>query len=303
MINTKVTLAGVELKNPVMTASGTFGSGAEYSEFVDLNKLGGVVTKGVANVPWPGNPTPRVAEVYGGMLNAVGLQNPGIELFCKRDIPFLKKYDTRIIVNVCGRSTADYCEVVERLADEPVDMLEINISCPNVREGGIAFGQDPKAVEAITNEVKKVAKQPVIMKLSPNVTDITEMAKAAEAGGADALSLINTITGMKIDINRRCFVLANKTGGMSGPAIHPVAVRMVYQTAQAVQVPIIGMGGIMNAEDAIEMILAGATAVSVGTANFTDPSVTEKIVTGIEDYMRKFQVNDIKELVGAVHER
>lgn len=302
-MNTSVNLCGVTLKNPVMTASGTFGSGEEFSEFVDLNKLGAVVTKGVANVPWPGNPTPRVAEVYGGMLNAVGLQNPGIELFCKRDIPFLKKYDTRIIVNVCGRSTADYCEVVERLADEPVDMLEINISCPNVKEGGIAFGQDPKAVEAITNEVKKVAKQPVIMKLSPNVTDITEMAKAAEAGGADALSLINTITGMKIDINRRCFVLANKTGGMSGPAIHPVAVRMVYQTAQAVQVPIIGMGGIMNAEDAIEMILAGATAVSVGTANFADPSVTEKIVTGIEDYMRKFQVNDIKELVGTVHER
>ena len=302
-MNTSVNLCGVTLKNPVMTASGTFGSGEEFSEFVDLNKLGAVVTKGVANVPWTGNPTPRVAEVYGGMLNAVGLQNPGIELFCKRDIPFLRKYDTRIIVNVCGRSTADYCEVVERLADKPVDMLEINISCPNVKEGGIAFGQDPKAVEAITNEVKKVAKQPVIMKLSPNVTDITEMAKAAEAGGADALSLINTITGMKIDINRRCFVLANKTGGMSGPAIHPVAVRMVYQTAQAVQVPIIGMGGIMNAEDAIEMILAGAAAVSVGTANFTDPSVTEKIVTGIEDYMRKFQVNDIKELVGAVHER
>ncbi|MCI5517328.1 MAG: dihydroorotate dehydrogenase [Roseburia sp.] len=302
-MNTSVNLCGVTLKNPVMTASGTFGSGEEFSEFVDLNKLGAVVTKGVANVPWLGNPTPRVAEVYGGMLNAVGLQNPGIDLFCKRDIPFLKKYDTRIIVNVCGRSTADYCEVVERLADEPVDMLEINISCPNVKEGGIAFGQDPKAVEAITNEVKKVAKQPVIMKRSPNGTDITEMAKAAEAGGADALSLINTITGMKIDINRRCFVLANKTGGMSGPAIHPVAVRMVYQTAQAVKVPIIGMGGIMNAEDAIEMILAGATAVSVGTANFTDPSVTEKIVTGIEDYMRKFQVNDIKELVGAVHER
>lgn len=302
-MNTSVNLCGVTLKNPVMTASGTFGSGEEFSEFVDLNKLGAVVTKGVANVPWPGNATPRVAEVYGGMLNAVGLQNPGIDLFCKRDIPFLKKYDTRIIVNVCGRSTADYCEVVERLADEPVDMLEINISCPNVKEGGIAFGQDPKAVEAITKEVKKAAKQPVIMKLSPNVTDITEMAKAAEAGGADALSLINTITGMKIDINRRCFVLANKTGGMSGPAIHPVAVRMVYQTAQAVQIPIIGMGGIMNAEDAIEMILAGATAVSVGTANFTDPSVTEKIVTGIEDYMRKFQVNDIKELVGAVHER
>ncbi len=302
-MNTSVNLCGVTLKNPVMTASGTFGSGEEFSEFVDLSKLGAVVTKGVANVPWQGNPTPRVAEVYGGMLNAVGLQNPGIELFCKRDIPFLKNYDTRIIVNVCGRSTQDYCEVVERLADEPVDMLEINISCPNVKEGGIAFGQDPKAVEAITKEVKKYAKQPVIMKLSPNVTDITEMALAAEAGGADALSLINTITGMKIDINRRCFVLANKTGGMSGPAIHPVAVRMVYQTAQKVSVPIIGMGGIASAEDAIEMILAGAAAVSIGTANFADPKISGKVVDGIEAYMKKYQVEDIKELVGAVHER
>lgn len=302
-MNTSVNLCGVTLKNPVMTASGTFGSGEEFSEFVDLNKLGAVVTKGVANVPWPGNPTPRVAEVYGGMLNAVGLQNPGIDLFCKRDIPFLKKYDTKIIVNVCGRSAQDYCEVVERLADEPVDMLEINISCPNVKEGGIAFGQDAKAVEAITKEVKKVAKQPIIMKLSPNVTDITEMALAAEAGGADALSLINTITGMKIDVNRRCFVLANKTGGMSGPAIHPVAVRMVYQTAQKVTVPIIGMGGIVTAEDAIEMILAGATAVSIGTANFSDPKVSEKVVAGIENYMQKYQVNDMKELVGAVRER
>ncbi len=299
-MNTSVNLCGVTLKNPVMTASGTFGSGEEYSEFVDLNKLGAVVTKGVANIPWAGNPTPRVAEVYGGMLNAVGLQNPGIELFCKRDIPFLKQYDTKIIVNVCGKSTSDYCEVVERLADEPVDMLEINISCPNVKEGGIAFGQDTKAVEAITKEVKKLAKQPVIMKLSPNVTDITEMARAAEAGGADVLSLINTITGMKIDVERRSFVLANKTGGMSGPAIHPVAVRMVYQTAQAVKLPIIGMGGITTAEDAIEMILAGATAVSVGTANFMDPRTTEHVVAGIEDYMRRHQVNDINELIGAV---
>lgn len=301
-MNTSVELCGVTLKNPVMTASGTFGSGAEYSEFTDLNRLGAVVTKGVANVPWPGNPTPRVAEVYGGMLNAVGLQNPGIDLFCKRDIPFLKKYDTKIIVNVCGHSTEEYVEVVKRLAEEPVDMLEINISCPNVKEGGIAFGQDPKAVEAITKEMKKYAKQPVIMKLSPNVTDITEMARAAEAGGADALSLINTITGMKIDINRRKFVLANKTGGMSGPAIHPVAVRMVYQTAQAVKIPIIGMGGIMNAADAIEMILAGATAVSVGTANFRNPAVTMEIVEGIERYMEKYHVSDIKELVGAVSE-
>ena len=299
-MNMSVNIAGVEWKNPVTVASGTFGSGAEYSEFADLNKLGAVTTKGVANVPWAGNPTPRVAEVYGGMLNAVGLQNPGIELFCKRDIPFLKQYDTKIIVNVCGHSTEEYVAVVERLADETVDLLEINISCPNVKEGGIAFGQDPKAVEAITKEMKRHAKQPVIMKLSPNVTDITEMARAAEAGGADALSLINTITGMKIDVNRRKFVLANQTGGMSGPAIHPVAVRMVYQTAQAVNVPIIGMGGIMNAEDAIEMILAGATAVSVGTANFTDPTVTEKIVAGIEEYMKKYHVNDIKEMIGAV---
>lgn len=299
-MNMSVNIAGVEWKNPVTVASGTFGSGAEYSEFTDLNKLGAVTTKGVANVPWPGNPTPRVAEVYGGMLNAVGLQNPGIELFCKRDIPFLKQYDTKIIVNVCGHSTEEYVEVVKRLADEPVDMLEINISCPNVKEGGIAFGQDPKAVEAITREMKKYAKQPVIMKLSPNVTDITEMARAAEAGGADAVSLINTITGMKIDVNRRKFVLANKTGGMSGPAIHPVAVRMVYQTAQAIKIPIIGMGGIMTAEDAIEMILAGATAISVGTANFVNPKTTMEIVDGIKKYMEKYHVNDIKELVGAV---
>ena len=302
-MNMKVDLCGVTLNNPVMTASGTFGSGAEYSEFVDLNKLGAVVTKGVANVPWPGNPTPRVAEVYGGMLNAVGLQNPGIDVFCERDIPFLKKYDTKIIVNVCGHSTEEYIAVVERLRDQPVDLLEINISCPNVKEGGIAFGQDPKAVEAITREMKKYAAQPVIMKLSPNVTDITEMARAAEAGGADGLSLINTITGMKIDIHRRNFVLANRTGGMSGPAIHPVAVRMVYQTAQAVKLPIIGMGGIMNAEDAIEMILAGATAVSVGTANFANPKVTEQIVDGIRDYMEMYKVADIKELIGAVHDR
>ena len=299
-MNMKVDLAGVTLDNPVMTASGTFGSGEEFSEFVDLNKLGAVVTKGVANIPWEGNPTPRVAEVYGGMLNAIGLQNPGIDLFIERDIPFLKQYDTKIIVNVCGKSTADYCEVVERLAEQPVDMLEINISCPNVKEGGIAFGQDPKSVEAITKEVKKYAKQPVIMKLSPNVTDITEMAKAAEAGGADVLSLINTLTGMKIDIHKRKFALANKTGGMSGPAIHPIAVRMVYQTAQAVKLPIIGMGGILTAEDAIEMMLAGATAVSVGTANFHNPKVTEEIVAGMQTYLEEQQIADIRELIGAV---
>ena len=299
-MNTKVNLAGVELKNPVMTASGTFGSGAEYSEFVDLNRLGAVVTKGVANVPWPGNPTPRIAEVYGGMLNAIGLQNPGIDVFAKRDIPFLKQYDTKIIVNVCGKTTEDYIEVVERLADEPVDLLEINISCPNVKEGGIAFGQDPKAVEAITREVKKHAKQPIIMKLSPNVTDITVMAKAAEAGGADVLSLINTLTGMKIDINRRAFAIANKTGGMSGPAVKPVAVRMVYQVANAVSLPIIGMGGIATAEDALEFIMAGATAVSVGTANFYNPYATVEIGEGIENFMKKQKVEDIRELIGCV---
>ena len=299
-MNMSVNLAGVTLKNPVMTASGTFGSGAEYGEFVDLNRLGAVVTKGVANVPWPGNPTPRVAEVYGGMLNAIGLQNPGIDVFVKRDIPFLKQYDTKIIVNVCGKTTEDYLDVVERLSDEPVDMLEINISCPNVKEGGIAFGQDPRAVEAITREVKKHARQPVIMKLSPNVTDITVMAKAAEAGGADALSLINTLTGMKIDIERRCFALANKTGGMSGPAVKPVAVRMVYQAANAVSLPVIGMGGIATAEDALEFIMAGATAVSVGTANFYNPYATLEIADGIARFMEKHGVADINELIGCV---
>ena len=277
-MKTSVNLAGVELKNPVMTASGTFGSGAEYSEFVDLKELGAVVTKGVANVPWPGNPTPRIAEVYGGMLNAIGLQNPGIDVFCERDIPFLKQFDTKIVVNVCGRTTEDYCEVVERLTSEPVDLLEINISCPNVKEGGIAFGQDPKAVEAITREVKKYAKQPIIMKLSPNVTDITEMARAAEAGGADVLSLINTLTGMKIDIERQKFAIANKTGGMSGPAVKPIA----------------------SAEDALEFILAGATAVSIGTANFFNPYATVETVRGIEEYMRRHKVDDINSLIGAV---
>lgn len=299
-VNMSVNIAGVEWKNPVTVASGTFGSGAEFEEFVDLDKLGAVTTKGVANIPWAGNPTPRVAETYGGMMNAVGLQNPGIDLFCKRDIPFLKKYDTKIIVNVCGKSTEDYCEVVERLGNEDVDMLEINISCPNVKEGGIAFGQNAKAAEEITKAVKKYAKQPVIMKLSPNVTDITEMAKAVEAGGADAISLINTLTGMKIDINRRQFVLANKTGGVSGPAIHPIAVRMVYQAANAVTVPIIGMGGIANAQDAIEMILAGASAVSVGTANFHNPAVTMEIVEGIESYMKKYGFRTVGDMVGLV---
>lgn len=301
-MNTTVNLGGVFLKNPVMVASGTFGSGEEFSEFVDLNRLGAVVTKGVANVPWPGNPTPRIAETYGGMLNAIGLQNPGMDVFVSRDLPFLENFDTKVIVNVCGKTTEEYCAVVERLGEEKrVDMLEINISCPNVKEGGIAFGQNPKAVEDITKAVKKIAKQPVIMKLSPNVTDITETAKAAEAGGADVLSLINTLTGMKIDVERQCFAIANRTGGLSGPAIKPVAVRMVNQVANAVKVPIIGMGGIRNAEDALEFILAGATAVSVGTANFNNPYTTIEVIDGIEDYMRRHQVENFTDLVGLVN--
>lgn len=299
-MNMKVNIAGVEWKNPVTVASGTFGSGAEFAEYVDLNQLGAVTTKGVANVPWSGNPTPRVAETYGGMMNAIGLQNPGIDLFCERDIPYLRQYDTKIVVNVCGKSTEDYCEVVERLANEDIDMMEINISCPNVKEGGIAFGQNPKAAEEITKAVKKYAKQPVIMKLSPNVTSIAEMAKAVEAGGADAVSLINTLTGMKIDIHRKTFALANKTGGVSGPAIHPIAVRMVYEASNAVNIPIIGMGGIAKPEDAIEMILAGASAVSVGTANFHNPGVTMEIVDGIEAYMKQHGFETIKDMVGIV---
>lgn len=300
-MNTKVNIAGITLNNPVMTASGTFGSGMEYSDFVDLNRLGAVVTKGVANVPWPGNPTPRVAETYSGMLNAIGLQNPGIDVFLERDIPFLQQYDTKIVVNVCGKTVEDYLEVVEKLSDAPVHLLEINVSCPNVKEGAIAFGQKADCLYDITSQIKAKAKQPIIMKLSPNVTDIAEMAKAAEAAGADALSLINTITGMKIDIHRRTFALANKTGGLSGPAIKPVAVRMVYQTAQAVRIPIIGMGGIATAEDAIEFLLAGATAVAVGAMNFVNPYATVEIVEGIEEYMKQYNIEDINSLIGAVN--
>jgi len=300
MISTKVNIAGVEFKNPVVTASGTFGSGMEYGEFVDLNRLGGVVTKGVANVPWPGNPTPRVTEVYGGMLNAIGLQNPGIDVFIDRDLSFLRDYDTNVIVNVCGKSVSDYLDVVERLNDTDIDMMEINISCPNVKEGAIAFGQKADSVYDITKQIKDKAKKPVIMKLSPNVTDIAEMARAAEAAGADAISLINTLTGMKIDINRRCFAIANKTGGMSGPAIKPIAVRMVYQCAQAVKIPIIGMGGIASAEDAIEFMMAGATAVAAGAMNFVNPYLTEEMVDGIEAFMVKNKIEDINEIIGCV---
>ena len=303
MSSLEVTLAGVTLKNPVMTASGTFGSGMEYSEFVDLNRLGAVVTKGVASVPWPGNPVPRVMETASGMLNAIGLQNPGIDTFCERDLPFLQSFDTRVIVNVCGKTTEEYCEVVQRLSHEPVDLLEINVSCPNVKEGGIAFGQDPKALEQITKEVKKYAKQPVILKLSPNVTDIAEMARAAQDGGADAISLINTLTGMKIDIYRKTFSLANRTGGLSGPAIKPVALRMVWQAARAVSIPVIGMGGISRAQDALEFILAGATAVAVGTANFHNPMITMEIVDGIQEFLEKTGTKDIRELIGTVHDQ
>lgn len=301
-INMAVTIAGVTFQNPVMTASGTFGSGMEYGEFVDLNRLGAVVTKGVANVAWPGNPTPRVAETYGGMLNAIGLQNPGIDVFMERDLPFLKQFDTKIIVNVCGKTVEDYLEVVEKLGDTPVDMLEINVSCPNVKEGAIAFGQKADCLFDITSQIKKKAKQPVMMKLSPNVTDITEMAKAAEAAGADAISLINTITGMKIDIHKRTFVLANKTGGLSGPAIKPVAVRMVYQASHAVRIPVVGMGGIADAEDAVEFLLAGANAVAVGAMNFINPYAAVEIVEGIESYMKQYGITDIGEIIKGVRE-
>ncbi len=299
-VNTKINILGIEFQNPVTVASGTFGSGMEYSDFVDLNRLGAVTTKGVANVPWEGNPTPRVAEVYGGMLNAIGLQNPGIDLFIERDIPFLKQFNTKIIVNVCGHAVEEYVEVVERLRDQPVDALEINISCPNVKQGGIAFGTDPRLAEEVTKKIKAVAKQPVIMKLSPNVTSIADMARAVEAGGADGVSLINTLTGMKIDINRRKFLLANKTGGMSGPAVKPVAVRMVYEVRKAVKLPIIGMGGIQNAEDALEFMMAGASMVSVGTANFINPRATLDVIEGLENWCEKQGVKDLNEIIGCV---
>lgn len=299
-MNTKVNICGVELKNPVMTASGTFGSGREFSEFVDLNRLGAVVVKGVADKPWNGNPAPRIAEVYGGMLNSVGLQNPGVDYFIENDIPFLRQFDTKIIVNVCGHAIDEYVNVVTKLQGQDVDLLELNISCPNVSEGGMAFGTDPNMVEKVVNEVKKVADKPLIVKLSPNVTSITDIAKAAVSGGADALSLINTLNGMKIDIYKRQPVLFRKTGGMSGPAVKPVAVRMVYEVCKAVDVPVIGMGGISNAEDAIEFIMAGATGVSIGTANFINPRATVDTVEGIEEYMKKYNVNDLSEIRGII---
>ncbi len=284
-----------------MNASGTFGSGMEYGELVDLNFLGAVVTKGVANVPWQGNPTPRVTETPSGMLNAIGLQNPGIDVFIQRDLEFLKQFDTKVIVNVCGHSVEEYVEVVKRLAEcDVVDMLEINVSCPNVHEGGIAFGTDPAALKESTAAVKEAARQPVIMKLSPNVTSIARMAEAAEEAGADAISLINTITGMKIDIHKRKFVLANRTGGLSGPAIRPVAVRMVYEAAHAVKIPVIGMGGIATAEDAIEFLMAGASAVAVGMMNFHDPCIMTDITEGIKSFMKDEGIEDIRDITGII---
>ena len=299
-MNSKITIAGVEFKNPVMTASGTFGSGREYGEYMDLNQLEAVVVKGVAITPWKGNPAPRIAETYGGMLNSVGLQNPGVEAFIENDIPFLRQYDTKIIVNIAGRTIEEYCQVAERLGEVDVDLLELNISCPNVKEGGVAFGTDPFMVEKVTKEVKKYSKQPLIVKLSPNVTDITEMARAAESGGADGLSLINTLLGMAIDIYRRKPVLAMKVGGFSGPAIKPVALRMVYQVNKAVNLPIIGMGGIMTGEDAIEFIMAGATGVAVGTAHFNNPRASLEVVEGIQKYMDTYGVKDLAEIRGII---
>lgn len=299
-INTAVNIAGVEMKNPVTTASGTFGSGKEFAEFVDLNLLGAVTVKGVADQPWKGNNTPRIAETYGGMLNSVGLQNPGAEYFIENDIPFLRQFDTKIIVNLCGHSIEEYCAVAERMSEADVDLFELNISCPNVSAGGITFGTEPKMAEKVVSEVKKYAKNPLIVKLTPNVTDITEIARAAEAGGADGLSLINTLLGMRIDINKRKPILANKVGGFSGPAIKPVAVRMVYQVAKSTNLPIIGMGGISTWEDAIEFIMAGATGVAVGTANFTNPFATVEIVKGIEEYMHTNGINNLAEIRGII---
>ena len=302
MADTSVKICDIKFKNPVMTASGTFGCGREYSDFVDLNKLGGIVVKGVADKPWMGNPAPRIAEVYGGMLNSVGLQNPGVDYFIKNEIPFLNSLDTNIIVNVCGHSLEEYVNVVTALRGQDVDMLELNISCPNVSEGGLAFGTDPKLVEKVVSSVKQVADRPLIVKLTPNVTDITEIARAAVAGGADALSLINTLTGMKIDINRRKPVLDRKVGGMSGPAVKPVAVRMVYQVAKAVDVPIIGMGGISSAHDVIEMMVAGASAVAIGCQNLVDPYACYKIIQDLPKELEKLGVEDINDIVGLSHQ-
>lgn len=300
MTDLKVNIAGVEFNNPVMTASGTFGFGREYGEYFDLNELGAISVKGLTLAPREGNRAPRIAETPAGILNSVGLQNPGVENFIKFDLPELKKQSAKIIANMAGNTVEDYCRMAEILSDSGVDMLEMNISCPNVKEGGVAFGTNAATVENITAEVKKHAKKPLIVKLSPNVTDITQMARAAEAGGADALSLINTLLGMKIDIHTRRPVLANNVGGLSGPCVKPVAVRMVWQVANAVSLPIIGMGGIMSGEDAVEFMLAGATAVAVGTGMFKNPVLPVEVKAGILKYMEQNQVQSVSELVGSV---
>ena len=299
MTDMQLSLCGIPLKNPVMTASGTFGSGLEYADAFPLSSLGAVVTKGVSSTPWRGNGTPRVCETPSGMLNAIGLQNPGVETFIREDLAFLAGQGTRVIVNVCGHSVAEYCAVVERLGEEAVDMFEVNVSCPNVKEGGIAFGVDPKALALVTREVKKVSKKPIILKLSPNVTDIGSMAQAAEEAGADAVSLINTLVGMKIDIYKRRPVLANGSGGLSGPAIHPVAVRMVYEAAKRVSIPVIGMGGVRNGADAIELMMAGATAVAVGTASFRHPDAAARVVSEMAAFLEAQGIKDVRELIGA----
>jgi len=301
MRNLNVNIAGVEFSNPVTTASGTFGYGREYSQFVDLNKLGGICVKGVSNVEWKGNPPPRVMETYGGMLNSVGLQNPGVDYFIAKEVPFLRRFDTKIIVNVCGHSIEEYEAVCEKINEADIDLVELNISCPNIAEGGKAFGTEAAAVcEVVKKSKAKLSKKPLMVKLSPNVTDIALIAKTAEAAGADALSLINTLLGMKIDIYERKAPFKNKVAGLSGPAIKPVAVRMVYQASKAVNIPVLGMGGIMSGEDAIEFMMAGARAIAVGTANFADPKATEKILSQIEEFMDRENIKDINEIVGIV---
>ena len=303
MTDLRVNLAGVELKNPIVVASGTYGFGHEYSQFYDLSELGAICVKGLTPVRRDGNPPPRIAETPAGILNSVGLQNPGVDAFIAEEMPFLRQSDVKIIANISGNTPEDYGVMCEKLSDAGVDLIEVNISCPNVKAGGLAYGTKPELAAEVTEIAKKHARVPVMVKLSPNVTSIVEIAKAVEDAGADALSLINTLLGMRIDLQSRRPILKNNMGGLSGPAVFPVAVRMVYQSAQAVKIPIIGMGGIQTAEDAIEMILAGATAVSVGTANFYHPHATEEIVDGIRAYMERYQVEDIRELIGAVHDR
>lgn len=299
-MNTEVNLAGIKMKNPVTVASGTFGYGREFSEFMDLNKLGGIITKGTSLKLRPGNKPPRICEVEGGMLNSIGLQNPGVEYFAENDLPWLRKFDTKIIVNACGSTIEEYVELCKILNTLDIDGVELNLSCPNVKAGCLAFGTTYEGVKEVTSKVRKVLDKPLIVKLTPNVTDITLPAKGAEDAGADGISAINTLLGMKIDIDKRRPILANNTGGFSGPAVKPVAVRMVYQISKAVKIPVLGLGGIMNGEDAIEFMLAGATAISIGSGNFTDPSISIKTIEGIEKYMKKHNIEDLNSIIGTV---